>query len=138
MITKVKLFDGGYIKVIGRVNYSIIGDYLQDEDVTSFTDEGGIVEPQFTQTELDAIALSKLPKVVTKRQGMRAMKATTTATGTLWSDLQAIFVANQDAKDDYDAVSELDMTDPVLLQLAGALSLSTAQLQELFNLADTM
>jgi hypothetical protein len=87
-------------------------------------------------------ALSLIPTTITKRQGMRAMKQTPSQSGkaedTLWSDLQAIFTQNQDAKDDYDSVNELDKNDPVLIELTSALKITSEQLDNLFLMASEL
>jgi hypothetical protein len=84
------------------------------------------------QTRLHSIAL--IPKVISKIQAMRAMKAT----GTLWVDFNTLLSSNQDAKDEWDLATELVYDNPFVLQLASALELSSLQLENLFILADTL
>lgn len=84
------------------------------------------------QTRLHSIAL--IPKVISKIQAMRAMKAT----GTLWVDFNTLLSSSQDAKDEWDLATELVYDNPFVLQLASALELSSLQLENLFILADTL
>jgi hypothetical protein len=84
------------------------------------------------QTRLHSIAL--IPKVISKIQAMRAMKAT----GTLWVDFNTLLSSSQDAKDEWDLATELVYDNPFVLQLASALGLSSLQLENLFILADTL
>ena len=88
------------------------------------------------ELNLQAIEDAK-PKVVTKRKAMQQMKATLTQedTSTMWLDLQVILSADQDAKDEWDLSSELDIADPVLIAMATALGLDSEGLQEFFVLA---
>lgn len=91
-----------------------------------------------TPADLDAIAAQKIedakPKVISRVQAMKAMKQT----GTLWADFNALLAANQDAKDEWDLATELQRNHTFTLQLSPALGLTSADLDNLFQLASTL
>ena len=61
MIELIKLNDNGYTKKYtdGR-NTSVVGGYKNDEEVQKYIADGGIVEEQYTEEDLEAIELAKV------------------------------------------------------------------------------
>ena len=66
--------------------------------------------------------------IASKLSVMRYLKSTNE-----WSAVRSLLDNNQDAKEEWDAASELHIDDPTLLQMAQVLGWDQAKLQLIFN-----
>lgn len=136
MITKIKLYSGGYTKSCENgENISTNGSYLEDEEVKEFLlVEGNSIEPEFTDAELLQQIEDAKPKVVTMRQARLALLQS----GLLATVETAITSGTDETiKIEWEYATEVKRDWASLIVLMTALGKTSADIDALFQLAST-
>ena len=110
-------------KYATRYNGKIVGYVLSPN---SESDQEPIDES--SQEWIDYLNYVPDVSIASKLGVMRYLKGTGE-----WGQVKTLLSQNDDAKDEWDAASELHIDDPTLIAMAAALGWDSAKLQSIFN-----